>query len=418
MLIGIGLVYIGYLHAGAPAPTIDKLAANRFVQGLPIDNELPRLWAEKLIRGDRGSNLHAEWQTSDRPPLATGVVLLFCPFFPRSVDGFRFGSHATGMLLQLWWGPAIWALLRWRGCEPGPTAAVVAALAITATPLIHTLYVWPKLGAASAVITAGVLYFSEPTRPMARCLLAAACSGLAWLAHGTSAFALLTLGILAVRPPLPSRAALLGAIAILGLFVLPWWGYQQGYAPPGNRLLKWHLAGVIDIDSRDSWPTVREAYAKLSPTEILHHKTANLRYPLVYGLSSWLRWPSSDQIATRYQSFYFLFAALGPWNLMWPLLLFDLGQRWFRRAVEQAPTAKLPSWGPVLGAVAINFALWASLLFGPATTSVSNGSLAVPLVLQAVLISTAWRTHPGVFISLLLWQVLIFLLVWMPPAPI
>ncbi|WP_225852883.1 hypothetical protein, partial [Haemophilus parainfluenzae] len=54
------------------------IANTRFLPGgsLPPDNILPYLFAERLYHGIDPRPLLGEWQSSDRPPLQAGLLLL------------------------------------------------------------------------------------------------------------------------------------------------------------------------------------------------------------------------------------------------------------------------------------------------------------------------------------------------------
>jgi hypothetical protein len=97
------------------------------------------------------------------------------------------------------------------------------------------------------------------------------------LSHGTSAFALIGFAVAVVVfwawPPL--KAMIAGAAALLAFYV-PWMLYQTFIDPPGNRLLKWHLAGAVDVDPRPFGQTLREAYGALTWHDYVSNKMENV----------------------------------------------------------------------------------------------------------------------------------------------
>jgi hypothetical protein len=117
--------------------------------------------------------------------------------------------------------------------------------------------------------------------------IAGAAIGLALLSHGGIAFTVIALGIilLATRRFPPSLSAF-SCILMLSLFLLPWRIYQKFYDPPGDRLLKWHLAGVRKLDSRLFSQLLTEAYTKPGTRVIIQNKIENMRTLL--GPSPWL----------------------------------------------------------------------------------------------------------------------------------
>jgi hypothetical protein len=102
-------------------------------------------------------------------------------------------------------------------------------------------------------------------------------AALALLSHGTAAFALIGFAIAVALfwawPPF--KAMLAGAAALLVLYV-PWMLYQTFIDPPGNRLIKWHLAGAVDVDPRPFGQTLREAYGALTWHDYLSNKIENV----------------------------------------------------------------------------------------------------------------------------------------------
>ena len=78
---------------------------------------------------------------------------------------------------------------------------------------------------------------------------------------------------------IPGRSFLLqgASVASFVLLTIPWSGYQHYVDPPGNRLLKWHLAGVVGIDPRGVGETLRDSYSQLKPCLQLVDKLGNLQ---------------------------------------------------------------------------------------------------------------------------------------------
>jgi hypothetical protein len=129
-------------------------------------------------------------------------------------------------------------------------------------------------------------YRPESDREKAVGILLGGLTALAILSHGTSFFALIAFALVVLAfwawPPL--RTMVSGAVTLVLLYV-PWILYQQVIDPPGNRLLKWHLAGVIDVDPRGFLTTLRDSYAALSWSDYLRGRMANLDM-LIFG------WPA------------------------------------------------------------------------------------------------------------------------------
>jgi len=60
-----------------PTGTMSDIASRRFINNLAVDNELPQMFADRLIHGEDPRHLaFGWWLSSDRPPLQTGTDLL------------------------------------------------------------------------------------------------------------------------------------------------------------------------------------------------------------------------------------------------------------------------------------------------------------------------------------------------------
>lgn len=119
--------------------------------------------------------------------------------------------------------------------------------------------------------------------------------------------------------------------------------------------------------------------------------------------------------ADRARAFYFLFAGLGPLNSAWPAVVWLVlrDARRHRRRIRSNIGNRL---GHVVGWSVLTYTIWALLLFTPASTSLHQGSLALPLTLSITLLVGAWRIHSVLALTMVLGVVARFILIWLPPA--
>jgi hypothetical protein len=152
--------------------------------------------------------------------------------------------------------------------------AAVILIALTGSIWVNTVYPWPKLlsGGLALGCAAAILY----KRPV----LAGVLGGLAILAHGGSAFALIGL-IPWVVLRLGKRGAVLALVAV-SLVYAPWFVFTKTVDPPGDRLLKWHFAGtdIFTPDDRSPARAIVDSYRAASVTDIAEYKLNNLRLAL------------------------------------------------------------------------------------------------------------------------------------------
>lgn len=399
-----------------PAANWSLTARERFLGNLPADNELPRGLAEMTGSGNRSRVIGGDWLTSDRPPLQAGVILLVRPVFALAGISDELGANAVGLWLQLLWLPALHLLLRWLGLGTAVAVGVGAALAGTGFLLINSVYVWPKLAAAAFATSAFVLWIRAGSRPPTEArpdfLRGGACAGAAWLLHGGVAFAFLALAPWIVWRWRAWRQWFAAAAVFAGL-ALPWTAYQRGYAPPGDRLLKWHLGGSVAPDTKSLGETLRDNYRRVGWTGAWQARVANAR--MIFG-GDWSKLfvPRGrvDGFARRGDEFYYPLRALGAWVFglaALPLLLW----RWRR---TNATDAAVPRAHATAAAWAVGtLAVWVALMFSPHEVFTHQGSYTVQLVLLGLLAAWAVLLHRGVFLALAGYQLLLFGLSWVRP---
>lgn len=374
-----------YVDRGADEPGWPdwlRMAASRWTHPLPGDNEIPYVFADVIRLGQMPTPFYGDWLSSDRPPLQTGLYLLF-----SIGDRHVLTYQAIAVALQTLVAPATWALARAIGVAN--RTALIAAVGVLFMPLViqHAGFVWPKLIAAAFLALAIAIHFAKPfvaERPALVGAVAGACGGAAMLGHGATAFAALGCGVAAL---LTGRlngvrylaAALATAFALYG----PWMAYQRFYDPPGDRLMKWHLAGVVPIDDRGLVETLRESYGALTPDAWTQGRALNVRTlvaspaPALEAFASGSGSLHERVVALRNAAFYQVPLSLGVFALaLYALPLFLL---W--RATR-----------PLALATGLSLAAWALLIFEPGQTIPHQGSM-FPQLALAVLAARAATTH-------------------------
>jgi len=395
-LIGAASLLIlsaGFMYGGFNTPS--ATAGQRFSHALPGDNGIPYLFAEALKSGHI-PKLQAGWLSSDRPPLQTGLVLSEYTYTsqPREFD-----YTIISVILQSLWILAAWLLLTAFNLNARAITLVVAVCLFSGFVFLNSFFVWPKLLAA-AYILASLAILLTPKYVSLRHgriagILVGAMLALAMLSHGGSAFAILgialTMAILRTRLPITS---LLLIVATGAALYAPWMLYQKFCDPPGNRLLKMHLAGVDNVDPRPFSQTLIDAYRALTPKEILENKVANVRRLFEYSGEFWIETKNlithiGDRVSCaalaaqmRGWMFFFFVANLGFLGVG-PLALLA-GIRKQYRGPEWRAAAIMWVFIPVTAAA------WCLLMFGPATTVIHQGTYAIVLLGYAGSILAIW----------------------------
>jgi hypothetical protein len=277
--------------------------------------------------------------------------------------------------------------------------------------VVNTFYVWPKLlSAAYLFIAAGLVFaprFADRRLQAGYAATAAVAAAFAFLAHGGAAFGILAIaGLRVLLRPRPAWPAVLAAILAAGTVYLPWSAYQAWVDPPGNRLLKWHLAGARGVDPQSLAQSLRDAYAR-PPGELVANKFANLRSLAGKPASLPQRLATvvaGDPFAARQQAleqvrggqFLRLLESLA---LVLPPGLLALVLAWARGRFRTGDPARagpeLRAAGLLFACVGLGLALWVLILYGPGTTLLHQGSYFLPVALTAAAVLAAWSLLPA-----------------------
>ncbi len=435
---------MGYLRGGISAD--DMAGRNRYLPGLPVDSKLPLYLAQQLQDPARPlpHYLARPWQTSDRPPLQTGVYL-----FQQSVLGHDHFMHyqLVGIALQSLWVFGVWAFMV-KTRLPAPATAL--ALAVTASSgfiFVNTFFVWPKLfPAAYLMLVAAAVLSSDFVRYRRDPVAAAAIGvgiGCAMLGHPGSLFAVLGLGVaLLVVRVWPSRRLLLVGGGAAALLYGPWIWFGQVYQPPGDFLMKYQLARTRNyLDPGSLQEALVAAYRQAGWHQVLSNKLQNvaapfhdtLRYPreILVALHAQLAGQSAAGLTARNQAessaFFHMIPALG-FMALGPVLLLV---QWIRLRVRQ-DTKPRPDYLRLgmlgIGCLVTSYLVWALMLFGPGTTTIQQGSYFLELGGFAVGVIGWYALAPRLCVALVVVQSV--LAVWqygiavplpthfMPPGPV
>jgi hypothetical protein len=425
MLMGlVGLFDLAMLDLADIGMPWEMTPRLRFTdQSLPFDSLIPMLFASRLWHGIDPRLVFADWHSSDRPPLQTGVFLVqwSVAAWTRIPMGAQY--QFVGTAAQCSWIPAVWAFCRSRRLSPGKSATVLCFLVFSGFFVIHSVFVWPKMLAGALALWAFTLGLpGEVNRPFyAVMVILGLAAALALLAHGGSLFTLLALALLLLMPHrFPGVLRLMTAASACAVVLLPWLAYQRYYDPPGNRLLKWHLAHAIDIDSRSSWQSVVDAYRSAGAARVLRNKLANAKLLFVGdGGESAMYPPSPDSDGGRLLGIDFrdlrrreshnLLPALGILNVGWLVGI----MLWLKGEMSSVSCIVRSA----LGLGFLNLAIWLLLMFGPATTTLHQGPFACFFLLfiaPAACLAVLPAPWPTILVAV---QGTWFLLIWIVTSP-
>ena len=378
------LVFLGFVHGGADSSI--STSGIRFFGRLPSDNDIPRFFAEWFYEnGHRGDPpvYPGEWLSSDRPPLQTGYVLSQRPLGTGSAE---LHYQVLGVILQQLWIIGLWAFLLAARVGRMTRALAMGTVLVSGLALVNGFYVWPKLLPAALLLAAAALVLTPLWEELrgklwAAALFAALC-GLAMLAHGASIFGVIPLLTIAAFRGMPGRRWL-GVAALVGIVLMaPWSAYQKYGDPPGNRLLKWQIGGVVEVDDRGTLEAITDTYGEIGLDGAIDYKVENFETmaggkEAYDSLRSGLDSGSLTEIVKSIRSVNFLFLLPSLGLLL--LAPFAMLAAW-RRGRREEPEWRFALFcfaGFAIGAVA-----WGLLILGgeAAKTTIHVGSYLIPIL--------------------------------------
>lgn len=271
------LVFFGFLHGAQHLPM--QNSSTRFSQALPSDNYMPLFWGEWFYlhaHNGKPPEFTGNWLASDRPPLQMGYLVAQQPFhlFEKELN-----YEILGVVLQQLWIVGMWALILALRVGRATKALVMATVLVSPLAIVNGFYVWPKLlpaamllGAAALMITP--LWDEARSRLWGAVLVAALC-GLGMMGHGSSAFPIIGLVLVAAFRGLPSWRWLGVAVLTLVVVMGPWSAYGKWGDPPGNRLTKWYLGGDTEPDKKSVTEAILDGYGEAKLSTIVHKKGQN-----------------------------------------------------------------------------------------------------------------------------------------------
>jgi hypothetical protein len=297
------------------------------------------------------------------------------------------------------WLPALAALGSTLGFGARRIAIGIFFAATSGVFLLNTLYTWPKLMAASLFIAAVTVVLEFIRTSDAKQVRVAAATGtllaLALLAHGGAWFSILALAVFPSAWIGLRRFGVKGAAVLVFVFLLvsaPWSAYTRFVDPPGNRLLKWHLAGAVAIDDRSALAAFRDAYAQTPARELWRARLVNLHFVSgMFGRNPGEVW---WDYLRRLQFFHLLPAAGLPL----------LGAAWLLISRFRDRTRDRVATDLIFHAVA-TVLIWVVLMFQPGGAIVHQGSY-VPLALLIFLGGAgmaAWRPAAAAGVAVVNW---------------
>jgi hypothetical protein len=427
VLTGLCYLCFTFVFINPMATGASYLDGRFFTAQIPGDNIIPMFFAERLYdQKPLRPFCCGGWLSSDRPPLQTGIFLMERPLSPTSNVDLDYQLVATG--LQCLWICGVWFVMTSLGVDVVQIRRTLAILIFSGCIFFNTVYTWPKFLTATLILfAAGIiigLIRSGRVTTYADTVVAAICVGLALVSHPGSLFSLIALPIVLARfrTLFPIRHLAL-VLPILLAFILPWMAYQKFVDPPGNRLIKLHLAGVGEIDPSTPMEAIRKAYSSHSFSEIVALRWSNIKLlaghkPFgMYGsfglqdltISNGLEIDQAASESSRSEQREAIWDGLGLLNIGWFAGAFFL--------FKKRSTQKIPYSGWLILIVAVNMLFWCLIEMGPQYTTIVQCSFADFLLLSVGLLGFILELPSFLIFSILTIQLFNLFVVWICSPP-
>lgn len=394
------------------------------ISHLPFDNALPFIYGENILRNEDNQPA-IDWSIADRPPLQIAATLPILKLakqnptegFDKSLQFARFSYyHIFAVLLQLGWVGAIWGALQKLKVKKSKQILIFTTFAATGFFYLNSVFVWPKLLAASLVFSGMIIFIHKNRRvinfnylPFAGVLMA-----LGLLSHGGVLFTIVPFAFLLAFRILRSKRIeykyIISAFLLSLSLLMPWQIYKSTLVK-ADRLAKWHFAGIIPLeDNRGTTEAIVEEYQKLSFEEWLSNKKQNA-ITMVTG-----NYAPSNACALNAQSilnkcifgewrtitFFSSLFALEAINIGWVVV----GYRFIKRKVDNYDK-------DIVFLILASLLFWGIAMFLPGSTVVHQGSY-VTMMLLFIFLAKHLVAHTTIYIIIFVTiiQIVIFYLSW------
>lgn len=409
----IGFFYILVIHLFETIgdKNIEWITANRWIN-LPMDNEIPRRFADKIYQGldPRNFLLGLDWSSSDRPPLMTGFILFFRPIFEFLQIPSKSSAYAVGIGFHLIWIPILLNILRSLKINQLYSIIILLGFVFNGFIFYNTVFVWPKLGAGALLLYAFFIYYKNGLLEVKNTIIIAILSSLAWLSHGGVTISIIpVLLIVLTRPKFYKTKCLIISTSIVAILCLPWTAYQKLYDPPGDRLLKWHIGGQPNAIEKSLTQTIHESYSNITFDQWIENRKLN--FLRLFGdrfLYLSIFNPSSSQRIVN--DFFFFFRSHEIIILLSLFLtIYLLFKKRFKCLISDLYKGRL-----FLALLLLSLTFWISILFMPKSTVIHQGSYLNNLILMIALHIFLYKFSKPLLILSTFINILYFSITYLP----
>ena len=354
---------------------------NRWLE-LPIDNEIPRRFADKLYQNldPRDFLLGLDWTSSDRPPLMTGFILFFRPIFELLQIPSKSSAYAAGIGFQLIWIPILLKILRtWK---INYLYSVIILLSFLSNGFIfyNSVFVWPKLGGAALLLYAFFIYQRDGLIEFKNTIIIAVLTSLAWLSHGGTSISIIPIILIVLsRTKFFKLKYILISAVVVATLCLPWTAYQKVYDPPG-MIIEMAYWRTTKCKEKTLTETIKESYSNITIEEWTENRKLNFMrlFGDKFSYLSIMNPSSSERVVN---DFYYFFRSHEIIILLsFILMTFLIFKKRFNFLIDELYKGRL-----FFTLLLLSLTFWILLLFIPKTTVIHQGSYLNNLIFMIIL---------------------------------
>lgn len=426
-LVLTGIVLFAYLTIFYSCMTMPPLLAghneldNRTfcnTSTLPFDNSLPFIFGQDILRNQEKVPA-ATWNMVDRPPLAIAATL---PILGQDAQSHSsqfttyYSYHIFSVFLELSWVGAFWGIFQMLKMNKKFQLLALTTLATLGFFYINSVFVWPKLLAASLVFT-GILSLLGKNKPARYRYLpfAALTISLGALSHTAVLFTVipfLAYYLFVVFRLKKINVRYFGVAFTIALVMLaPWFIYKNSVVKT-DRLAKWQFAGVTSADDkRGTAQTIKDQYKTLTFGKWINNKEENVKTVVTGNYNSTPGCSFNEQGLIdkcvfgdwRTLTFFSSFFAFEALNLGWLAVIYQF----IRKKIDLLDKE-------LLIIITGSLLFWVLLVFAPGGTILHTGSYTTMMLIALLLLKKISELpKANLLISCLAGlQITIFYLAW------
>ena len=284
----VGCLYFGILllYAGGNIVSGDlsAIAGYRFTHRLAVDNVIPRWFFELVYKGEELYYVDGfYWLVSDRPPLATAIMLLMYPIniFSASYTVFY---QFFGTYIQLLWIPALYCLCDFFSLTQRVRNFIITSAVFSGVFIMNSVFLWPKLSTTIYFCLLLFLTFDlvdekrNTFRIVVSSILIGISAAMAYLTHGSIVFSFIALALAILVCEKRFKYNYKDLLYAFGSFVvvyIPWYLFSNSIDPMGGKLPKLHLAG-IGMEHLTLTEALSKYYSETSFGDVVLAKLTNI----------------------------------------------------------------------------------------------------------------------------------------------